>query len=203
MYARTELSRILDRSVRLVYVADSAAVTKGIRFISRLPAMFAQEQEVKDRAWSDGGWIDVGVMTENPKRDSAFYKHKEYIVDIAAQTAVRPYRLIVVHSSSLDKRKAKTPEKNLLGQREELEARLEQLSKVEFACEPDARAALERSEARIATPFTRSPGTSRLRKRSSKGAGRVGQGKTNPFPPRPSSGREDRRAISRSRNMQN
>jgi len=142
-----------DHLTDLVYVADSAAVTKGnldliaakgIRFISRLPATFAQEQEVKDRAWSDGGWIDAGVLTENPKRDSAFYKYKEYVVDIAAQTAVRPYRLIVVHSSSLDKRKAKTLEKNLLKQREELEAQLEQLSKVEFACEPDARAALER-----------------------------------------------------------
>ena len=142
-----------DHLTDLVYVADSAAVTKGnldliaakgIRFISRLPATFAQEQEVKDRAWSDGGWIDAGVLTENPKRDSAFYRYKEYVVDIAAQTAVRPYRLIVVHSSSLDKRKAKTLEKNLLKQREELEAQLEQLSKVEFACEPDARAALER-----------------------------------------------------------
>jgi len=142
-----------DHLTDLVYVADSAAVTKGnldliaakgIRFISRLPATFAQEQEVKDRAWSDGGWIDAGVLTENPKRDSAFYKYKEYVVDIATQTAVRPYRLIVVHSSSLDKRKAKTLEKNLLKQREELEAQLEQLSKVEFACEPDARAALER-----------------------------------------------------------
>ena len=142
-----------DHLTDLVYVADSAAVTKGnldliaakgIRFISRLPATFAQEQEVKDRAWSDGGWIDAGVLTENPKRDSAFYRYQEYVVDIAAQTAVRPYRLIVVHSSSLDKRKAKTLEKNLLKQREELEAQLEQLSKVEFACEPDARAALER-----------------------------------------------------------
>jgi len=142
-----------DHLTDLVYVADSAAVTKGnldliaakgIRFISRLPATFAQEQEVKDRAWSDGGWIDAGVLTENPKRDSAFYRYQEYVVDIAAQTAVRPYRLIVVHSSSLDKRKAKTLEKNLLKQREELEAQLEQLSKVEFACEPDAKAALER-----------------------------------------------------------
>ena len=47
----------------LVYVADSAVVTKdnldiaahkGIRFISRLPAVFNQEKEVKDRAWAEG-----------------------------------------------------------------------------------------------------------------------------------------------------
>ncbi len=115
----------------LVYVADSAVVTrsnldliadKGIRFISRLSATFIQEQEVKDRAWSEGGWINAGALTQNPKRDSAFYKHREYIIDIATKTAVRLYRLIVVHSSSLDKRKAK----------------------VEFACEPVAGAALEK-----------------------------------------------------------
>jgi transposase len=113
-----------------------------MRFISRLPATFAQEQQVKDRAWSDGGWINAGVLAQNPKRDSAFHKFKEYIVDIATETAVRPYRPIVVHSTSLDERKAKTLEKNLLKQREELEAQLQQLEKVEFTCEPDARAAL-------------------------------------------------------------
>jgi len=59
-----------------------------------------------------------------PKRDPAFCKHKEYIVDIATKTAVRPYRPIVVHSSSLDKRKAKTLAKNLLKQRDELEPSL-------------------------------------------------------------------------------
>lgn len=142
-----------DHLSDLVYVADSAVVTKsnldliadkGIRFISRLPATFVQEQEVKDRAWSEGGWINAGVLTQNPKRDSAFYRCKEYVVEIATKTAVRPYRLIVVHSSSLDKRKAKTLEKNLAKQRDELEAQLEQLAKVEFACEPDARAALDR-----------------------------------------------------------
>ena len=83
-----------------------------------------QEQEAKDRAWSEGGWINAGVLTQNPKRDSAFYKHREYIVDIATQTAVHLYRLIIVRSSSLDKRKAKTLEKNLARQRDELEPNL-------------------------------------------------------------------------------
>ncbi len=147
------VEQFTDHLTDLIYVADSAVVIKknldliagkSIRFISRLPATFAQEQQVKDRAWSDGGWVNAGVLTQNPKRDSAFYKLKEYTVDIATETAVRPYRLIVVHSTSLDKRKAKTLEMNLAKQRDELEAQLEQLSKVEFACEPDARAALER-----------------------------------------------------------
>ncbi|MEA4884674.1 MAG: hypothetical protein VB144_13665 [Clostridia bacterium] len=44
----------------------------------------------------------------------------------------------------LPARKANTLEKNLLKQREELETSLKQLGTVEFACESDARAALEK-----------------------------------------------------------
>jgi len=143
-----------DRLTELVYVADSALVTKknldliagkDVRFISRLPATFGQEQEAKDRAFADDDWTDAGVLTLNPKPDSARYRWREYTVEIPTPEAVRSYRLIVVHSTSLDKRKAATLEKNLLKQREELEDQLLQLGKVQFACEPDARAALEKA----------------------------------------------------------
>ncbi|MEA4883587.1 MAG: hypothetical protein VB144_08030 [Clostridia bacterium] len=89
-----------DHLTDLVYVADSAAVTKsnldliadkGIRFISRLPATFRQEQEVKDKALSEGGWVDAGILPQNPKRDSAFHKCKEYAMEITTRTAARPY----------------------------------------------------------------------------------------------------------------
>jgi transposase len=147
------VEQFTNNLTELVYVADSAVATKdnldiiagkGIRFISRLPATFKQEQEAKDRAWSEGDWVDIGILTQNPKRDSAFYKCKEYTMDIATETGARQYRLIVVHSTSLDKRKANTLEKNLLKQRDELEAKLKQVCAVEFACEPDARVALEK-----------------------------------------------------------
>ena len=133
----------------LVYVADSAVVTKdnldiaahkGIRFISRLPAVFNQEKEVKDRAWAEGGWTEVGVLSRNRRSDSAVYKCKEYVAELFG----RPYRLIVVHSSKLDKRKADKLERDLSRQKGELEEKVKKLSVLEFACEPDARAALER-----------------------------------------------------------
>jgi len=68
----------------LVYVADAAVVTKdnldlvedkGTRFILRLPATFMQEQEVKDRTWSEGSWINDAILAQNPKRNSAVHKH--------------------------------------------------------------------------------------------------------------------------------
>ena len=133
----------------LVYVADSAAVTKdnldliaekGIKFISRLPATFKQEGMVKDRAWADGSWQELGALTLNPKRDSAVYKCKDYIAEIDG----RPYRLIVVHSSKLDKRKANKFERDLSKQKVELDEKIAELGALEFACEPDAQAALNR-----------------------------------------------------------
>lgn len=137
----------------LVHMADSAVVTEdgvdlvadnGIGFISRLPATFAQEQEVKDGIWSEGSRVNAGILAQNLKRNSAFYKHKEYIVDIVPKMAFRLYRLIFVHQTSRDKGKADTLETNPLNQRDELETQIEQLEKVESACEPNARSVLDR-----------------------------------------------------------
>jgi len=118
-----------------------------------------------------------------PKRDPAFYEHKEYIVDIATKTTVRPYRLIVVHSWSLDKRKAKTLAKNLLKQRDELEPQLEQLANVEFACEPDARVALDRVRNENRNALYEITGTCKPRKQSQEDPGQAGLVKANPCLP--------------------
>lgn len=143
------VSKLASDLDSLVYVADSAAVTKdnldliaekGIKFISRLPATFKQEGMVKDRAWADGSWQELGALTLNPKRDSAVYKCKDYIAEIDG----RPYRLIVVHSSKLDKRKANKFERDLSKQKVELDEKIAELGALEFACEPDAQAALNR-----------------------------------------------------------
>ena len=70
----------------LVYVADSAVVMgdsldiaalKGIKFISRLPAVFNQEKEVKDRAWAEGGWAEVNgirALAESPLFPDKMFK---------------------------------------------------------------------------------------------------------------------------------
>lgn len=59
LYRKELVEAFTDHLTDLVYVADSTVVTesnldpivdKGTRFISRLPAPFTEEQEVKDRA---------------------------------------------------------------------------------------------------------------------------------------------------------
>ena len=94
------VSKLASDLDSLVYVADSAAVTKdnldliaekGIKFISRLPATFKQEGMVKDRAWADGSWQELGVLTLNPKRDSAVYKCKDCTAEIE-EVVLKPAR---------------------------------------------------------------------------------------------------------------
>ncbi len=72
--------------------------------------------------------------------DSAVYKCKDYTAEIDG----RPYRLIVVHSSKLDKGKASKLERDLFKQKAELDEKIAELGAVEFACEPDAQAAPNR-----------------------------------------------------------
>ena len=79
------------------------------------------------------------MLTLNPKRDSVVHMQ-----GLHAEIDGRPYRLIVVHSSKLDKRKANKLERDLSKQKVELERKIAELGALEFACEPDAQAALNR-----------------------------------------------------------
>ncbi|AKX96986.1 hypothetical protein [Neomoorella thermoacetica] len=56
---------------------------------------------------------------------------------------MRDYRLIVVHSTTLDKRKENSLLKKWAKQREVLEKAAKDLSRRPFACEADAKKALE------------------------------------------------------------
>jgi len=94
------------------------------------------------------------MLTLNPKRDSAVYKCK----DCTAEIDGRPYRLIVVHSSKLDKRKANKLERDLSKQKAELDEKIAELGALEFACEPDAQAALNRLKQECSGPFYRISG---------------------------------------------
>lgn len=70
----------------------------------------------------------------------AAYKCQDYTAVVDG----RPYRLIVVHSSKFDKRKASKLEWELGRKKAQLEEKIPELGAVEFACEPDAAAALEK-----------------------------------------------------------
>jgi transposase len=100
-----------------VYVADAAMVTeKNLnavgpnRFITRLPATYAECARAIAEAVDSAAWTDIGPLAENAavkSRPCAEYKAFETSVVLYAKT----YRAVVVHSSSHDKRRQKKLDK--------------------------------------------------------------------------------------------
>ena len=133
----------------IIHVADSALVTtdnllsipdEKYKFISRLPANFKLEQELKQRAVNkDENWIDLGQLTDKDK--AAHYKMQVFTADLVGKT----YRFAVCHSDHLDERKLKTIDSNI---KKELSYFAKQIKGAEqpqgYYCEADAQAAAEK-----------------------------------------------------------
>lgn len=145
---------------QLIYVADSQFVTetnlmlaakKGVRFISRLPATFALEAELKHRAWqawqTGEGWVYVGTVAQ--RRDAEKY----WVWETEAELYGRRYRFVVVRSTAQDRRKAQTLQRQVSEEAQRLAKACRELARRRFACEPDAQKAWARFEAEQAPVF--------------------------------------------------
>src|SRR5206468_5727148 len=130
----------------LLYVADSALITKRnlkymrrlhLRFVSRLPDLFAVCEEVKQEAWASGAWQEVGMLSSSPS--AAEYR----LQSMERQIEGRTFRLIVVYSSNLDERKKRAFEATLQKEEERLTRLLRKLEETEFHCEADAQQAIQ------------------------------------------------------------
>lgn len=142
-----KLPHIVTNLQEIIYVADSAMVTKqnleivkekNLSFISRLSATFALSARLIDKACAKGQWEDLGVLI--PGKNRASYKIQEFKEALYDNT----YRFVVVNSSQLDKRKLKSLEKSIKQEKEQLIKEVRQLTSLSFACEPDAKDALNR-----------------------------------------------------------
>lgn len=134
-----------------VHVADSAMVTETNleavgpnRFVTRLPATYAECSRVIARAVEQRAWEELGTLAETPagsRRPNATYKASETHVVLYGET----YRALAVHSSAHDKRRRKRIEKALAESSKAVEAGLRTLPH-EFFCEADARVAAMQAE---------------------------------------------------------
>jgi transposase len=134
-----------------VYVADSAMVTgpnlKALgsnSFITRLPGTYAACRNAMAEAVDVGNWVTIGSLTEHPavkSRPEAQYKVHETTVDLYGI----PYRAVVVHSDSHDKRRQKKLEKQIACSADTIAKKLKHVQKIYF-CEADARKASSRAE---------------------------------------------------------
>lgn len=131
----------------LLYTADSAAVTDDnlklfkeyhVDMISRLPERYGLAEELIDQAIMADNWTEIGNLSEGKK--AATYKSISFERELCGDI----YRFIVVHSSSLDKRKLKTLNSKIEKEKLELIKKAEKESKREFFCEEDARAEIEK-----------------------------------------------------------
>jgi len=143
-------------SGKRIYVADSALVTndnldllfeKKIPFISRLPETFSISAELKDWAWSENRWQHLGSLVQ--KKDAAVYRIQSTVRELNGHT----YRFIVVHSSSLDKKKEKSIKKMIETRKSELLSACDELAKRKFFCEADAKKEVEIFLAKHASPL--------------------------------------------------
>jgi transposase len=153
------MGRIVEKMRELgqenpLYVADSALVTednlylmsdeeKGFRFVTRLPATYAECDAAIARAVQAESWEDHGILAEdasNSKRPPAHYHGFETSVTLYDRT----YRALVVHSSAHDKRKTKKLERLLTQDLAEMTKVKTEQEKITYACLPDAQAALSR-----------------------------------------------------------
>jgi transposase len=134
-----------------VYVADSAMVTgpnlKALgsnSFISRLPGTYAACKNAMAEAVDARNWVTIGSLTEHPavkSRPVAEYTVYETTVVLYGI----PYRAVVVHSSSHDKRRQKKLEKRIACSADAIAKTLKHVQKLYF-CEADARKASSQAE---------------------------------------------------------
>ena len=134
-----------------IYVADSAMVTEQNlntmghnRFISRLPATYDACQVAIDQAIAAQDWLELGSLNEAPAsktRPPAEYKAFETQVALYGV----PYRAVVIHSSSHDKRRQKKLEKQIIQSATALTQNLKKVAQ-QYYCEADALVAAAQIE---------------------------------------------------------
>ena len=135
-----------------VYVNDSAMVTEeslrvaeewGLLFVTLLPQTYNECKNAISRAVQANDWQEIGTISDQPttrNRKPASYKAFETTVTLYR----KQYRVIVVHSDAHDKRQIKKVEKQIEKDLSETLKLIQSLEKIDYACLPDAEAAMNR-----------------------------------------------------------
>jgi transposase len=153
----SEIAQILARQGvqpgAYIYIADAALVSednlaalKNTLFITRLPATYNECGRLIAEAVAHDSWEDVGVLAQTKPtrhRPGTVYKVDEGSVTLYG----KPYRAVVVHSSSQDRRRHDRLAHDLQASSRALEAAIRDVARQEYFCHADAIAAAERLHA--------------------------------------------------------
>jgi transposase len=136
-----------------VYIADSAMISQAnlealgeTLFISRLPATYGECERLIQTAAQGQSWHEVGVLAQTQptkNRPAASYQVWESSVTLYGA----PYRAVVVHSSSQDRRRQKRLEREFKTDQATLEARVRKATKQSYFCHDDAAQAADKLRA--------------------------------------------------------
>jgi len=155
--ARLIADNEIDRE-NFLYVADCKLVGEDNLellgdnpFVTRLPASYKVHDETIDAALALGeeGWEEVGTLNQTPasrRRPAASYRIAEREVELYGGK----YRAIVVRSSNHDKRRQKRIDRQVEKARGNALKAIKEARREVFACERDARAALEKVRKKFA-----------------------------------------------------
>jgi transposase len=138
----------------MLYVTDASLVTEanfnlmndpktGCRFVTRLPSKFLECKQAISRAVDADAWEKQGGFSgefDNPSRPPACYR----VFETAVTLYGRSYRVLVVHSDAHDRRKTHALEKRIKDDKDKITRIQVSEQKIEYACRPDAEAALSR-----------------------------------------------------------
>jgi transposase len=130
----------------VVYVADSALVTadnleqmakQKIRFISRLPEVYGLAKTLKEAAWKQKKWENLGQIALTGKGST--YQAQSIVETLEDHS----YRFVVIHSSALEKQKLRSLEKAAERELNDIQKAQKNLEKERFSCKDDAQIALD------------------------------------------------------------
>ncbi|WP_206811847.1 IS1634 family transposase [Paradesulfitobacterium ferrireducens] len=147
--AAVEMQKLFTRQglKDVIFAADCALIStnglkslaeQNVQFISRFPETFGLAKELKELAWEQDKWQDIAILASN-ENHAARYR----VFPAQRQIDDQEYRFLVVHSSMLEAGKEKTLTKRISKQKEEWARKAKTLTATAFACEPDARNALQ------------------------------------------------------------
>jgi len=111
-----------------------------VKFISRMPATFGEVGTLVREAISKNMWNGIGMLSEENKGSSAYYKSYEKEVSIEGKT----YRAVVIHSDFYEQRRKKKIDRETKKDLEKAKKIKRELTDTKYFCKKDAEVAAEK-----------------------------------------------------------
>src|SRR5215217_7480893 len=143
IWGKSEDGNASDKALK---TENNLAALEDTLFLTRLPATYSECERVIAEAVARNQWEEVGVLAQTPPT-----KHRPGTCSKVAESSVtfygKPYRAVVVHSSSQDQRRQKALARERQASYTAREATVREAAQQEYFCRADAEAAAAKRRA--------------------------------------------------------